>query len=329
MANRSDEYIKKLSDRVSDMAGMKGVTHAKEVLKKAFRQHNKYIGLMSDRNRRKHRTLDNYHRSLDMSPEHREKRHRRAKTTRAWVKTYSSIIASGNTKHIAEMLNRLENSNKITRVYKPSVMITGQYGFYKSLSIAIKEDRVLKPRSKKPVILEYREDISWEKCGRKSYPKIDGRYIRFVGITGTIRTESIFGEKLESAYDRLIPGRKERRQKKAIAEKKKAIADMKKPQKVYKLVALVDGQFQSIYNGRFYKKGETVVDKIGNDKDDFCKNGGTFVYMSISDAEKGVFPDYSVNYDAEKIVISGMVWGKRGTDGNKWAFENFKTIGRV
>ena len=83
--------------------------------------------------------------------------------------------------------------------------------------------------------------------------------------------------------------------------------DKKKPQRYirYKAVAVVDGEFRSIYDGSEYALNKTRRQKVEPDH-----NGGFYVYRSAEMAGKVNVPSDSVNVDAPRAILKCEVWGR-------------------
>ena len=73
----------------------------------------------------------------------------------------------------------------------------------------------------------------------------------------------------------------------------------------YKAVAVVDGEFRSIYDGSEYALNKTRRQKVEPDH-----NGGFYVYRSIEMADKADVPSDSENVDAPRAILKCEVWGR-------------------
>ena len=103
------------------------------------------------------------------------------------------------------------------------------------------------------------------------------------------------------------------------AEKPKRKVEKKK---MWKKVALIDGAMQSVYSGEKYELGRTYVEKVEHNH-----QGGYFCYSTKKEAEMAVFPDSSVNVDAQKIVVQVEVWGRSiEYENGKHAFTYMKFV---
>lgn len=316
------EFIEMLKEKVEDLSGRKGVVEVRRIhnlVESTHRRHmaNVFRPMGHDR-------LESYFKP-NLSDERRIEKWHHARAKKAWKRTYT-ILQSGTPKKALDIINRINNCKNI-RLYRLIEVDPLFNRFMELYSEGLKTDTVKTPAGKNPMVMHYQEDGHWEEYSRKNrYYRVDNRYVEIMDKTGRIVKKYHLekGEKIESVYDQLVPGRKERR--KAVSDKRRAQAraEEKKQTKVYKLVALVDGAFESIFSGQPYEIGETSSDKIQISSDEFCEAGGIFVYSSAEEAEKAVYPEDSANATAKKAVISGRAWGKRHTNGNKWAFENFK-----
>jgi len=91
---------------------------------------------------------------------------------------------------------------------------------------------------------------------------------------------------------------------------------------MWKKVAIINGKLQSVYSGEKYELGRTYVEKVEHNH-----QGGYFCYSTKEEAEMAVFPDSSVNVDAQKIVVKVEVWGRYVIYSNgKYAFTYMKFV---
>lgn len=72
----------------------------------------------------------------------------------------------------------------------------------------------------------------------------------------------------------------------------------------YKAVAVVDGEYRSIFDDSVYEIGKTRREKVQADH-----NGGFYVYSRPEYAKNAEVPTKSVNYDAPRAILKCEVWG--------------------
>jgi len=101
------------------------------------------------------------------------------------------------------------------------------------------------------------------------------------------------------------------------SEVKKAM-NAEKPQKkvekqiMYKKVAYVNGELQSVFSGEVYIPEKTYCEKVQDNH-----RGGYYAYETIENAVNAEFPEDSCNTSAEKIVVKVEMWGRSIKYGNK------------
>ena len=191
---------------------------------------------------------------------------------------------------------------------------------------ALSDDRVIGEGQ----IAKYNEDVRWEKYGRNSYPRVENRYIRKFtrpksenqypqsSIVYTLAS----GERLQSALDKMVPGRAERRESVNRAK-------MAEPHECYKIVARRDDEkLVSVYDGETeYALGEVVSDKLTRvpSMSDICNGGGIFVHATAERALDQKFPDASAALGFPRVLVRGEYWGRTHVNG-KIAAEFFRPI---
>lgn len=78
------------------------------------------------------------------------------------------------------------------------------------------------------------------------------------------------------------------------------------PKTAYKAVAVVDGQYRSIYDNKVvYHLGRTLVQKARPHHE-----GGYYVYRTEREARRASVPERSDNYDAPRVILECEVGGR-------------------
>jgi hypothetical protein len=307
-----EEYIKNFENSI--VPGTKGVIKKRQILKKLEWYYYRY-----------HATSL---RKMKYNPhikKNQEKYHARARCKKAWSRTYNILLKNPDFSKIW-IFDRIQKS-KIHAFYKPIEMVGSEYNFIKKYTSNCENYH-----GKNGLLYEYDQSLDWEKYGKKSYSRVTERYITVKNLTGEINRHYLkAGEKKAKAFERIVPGLKEQREE----EKKKARKEAAKNKHIfYKLVAVIDGKFHSIYDTKvtYTLNAPTISHK--KDNQEFCKGGGIFCYRNPhipyshkENIEMAPFPSESDNIKADKFVILKGI-GKKviGRDDEKFSVESFTPI---
>jgi len=126
-------------------------------------------------------------------------------------------------------------------------------------------------------IYKYEEDTTWEKYGKKSYPRIENRRIVAFSRTGKETVKYLDkGEKFESALNQIIPNRAKKIAAQKKAETKRALSEKKVAWKILEK----NGKLHSVFNNSvIYPVGRWMQEKPKSDH-----NGGFYCYSSKHEA---------------------------------------------